>query len=196
MSTQGQFGGIYDGSWFGSYGTAAQQVNVSWAQFNSKATDTRVGWAEFNSRAADTRMGWVAFDTRARQQDGRSGYWRLFFTEMQEKALKEYEKLKGITSEPKPETKPVVKAKPKKKSSPVKAVAVSAPPVRRLPQYIRPTAPEIDYSQPIYALSLEVQRLVLSTYPQLLRLETQRVTLQEAANDADNRRRILLLLAA
>jgi hypothetical protein len=54
-----------------------------------------------------------AFDATAFQTDpcdtpsGRSGYWRLFFTQMQEEALKEYEKKTGA-----PVTKPVVPAEP------------------------------------------------------------------------------------
>jgi hypothetical protein len=131
------------------------------------------------------------------EDSARSGYWRLFFIKMQEEALRQYEGKRGIKPQEKqPEVVSKKPAKPKKPAA-VKPVAVSALPSKPKPMLVRPQQPQdIDYSQPILALSLEVQSLVLQSYPQLLQLRVREIKIQEAANDADNRRRLLLLLAA
>jgi len=69
-------------------------------------------------------------------QDGRSGYWRLFFMKMQEEALKKNDK----KAEGKPSTAPqeAVAIQPKRRIAKVQRAKPHAPTVQRIPLVVRP----------------------------------------------------------
>ena len=71
-------------------------------------------------------------------QDGRSGYWRLFYTQLQEDSLKKDEERKRDEQAKKGETqegtRETAKAKPVRSIKP-KPIKVEAPPVKRRPMY-------------------------------------------------------------
>lgn len=74
------------------------------------------------------------------RQDGRSGYWRLFFTQMQEEALKEYEKKtepKSDTGAVEPTPVEAKKAPAKKKPKRAEREVVDQPEPIELPKFRR-----------------------------------------------------------
>jgi hypothetical protein len=137
----------------------------------------------------------------APEQDGRSGYWRLFFTNLQEEALK-----------PKPETTkpqetvleqeqgqeaPARKSKAKTRKPAVVAVE-QFPEVRfkRKPIYSDAKPVVEDFPLWLAEVSLEVDQWISSYIP--LWNEHRQVIIsrkKEAANDADIRLCLLLLAA-
>ena len=153
-------------------------------------------------------MNYLHGATAVPSNDGKSGYWRLFYYNLQEEALKKDEQVKGkAEAEGKSESakkEPVV-AQPARKSKP-KRMPVQAgeaavdrpadasderPPVHQRPIYRRhESLPDI--LPFLNVLSLEFRSWVLSSEP-LVQLMLQR----KAANDAElEDDEDLLLLAA
>ena len=133
--------------------------------------------------------------------DGRSGYWRLFYTQLQEEALKKDADAKL----PKPEVTVAetvwepIKKKPKAR---VKAVEPLEP-IPELPKFKRKvvsTTPTVNEQFPefVWLMSLEIQQWYKEFQPHVLKMAENRVKINqqiEAANDADMRIRLLLLAA-
>jgi hypothetical protein len=170
-------------------------VRVSWAAFNSAATDARVGWAQFNPTATDVRVSWAQFN--ANRDTSRSGYWRLFFMQMQEEALKkpelraEVEKLAKVVDLPPIEE---AKSKPKRKKLEPLVPLETFPALKfeRKPIYSAPTPVDVGLPGWLLALQTSTEGWVLEAR----RAEEQAKKQQdEAANDSDMRLRILLLAA-
>ena len=128
-------------------------------------------------------------------QDGKSGYWRLFFTQMQEEALRQYEEKTGKKTV---KNEVAVAKKPVKKPRTIHRTREEVPdtspvvPFKLKPIYKEPEA--VDY---VWLMSMQIQTEILKFQPHLMwaRLEQVKIK-QAAANDEDMRRRLLLLLAA
>ena len=96
-----------------------------------------------------SRAAFAGATSAPEAQDGRSGYWRLFFTKMQEEALRPEEEQKPVVDQPKEAVEISVEAKPaKKKKPPVKLVPLEkyeVPNFKRKPIYSNPipTAPSL-----------------------------------------------------
>lgn len=131
--------------------------------------------------------------------DGRSGYWRLFFTQMQEEALKKdaeraTEETKDVETEQdavrKVEAAPARAKKRKKVTTKTsKAPVVPFVPLRRPPQ--EPTLYETLYRLPLYDLSaikIQTQTLV----EKVIQLDNERVKRRKKRRDEE----VFLLLAA
>lgn len=132
-------------------------------------------------------------------QDGKSGYWRLFYYQLQEAELKkENEQKQGQeTSERKVE---VTQAKP---------VAAAGKPVRQLVQletyekpdfkrkaiYTQPTKTEAQLPRVVASVDWELDTMYKEFAPRIIAWQIQEQQKVEAANDADMRIRLLLLAA-
>lgn len=109
----------------------------------------------------------ISFNGARLADEGRSGYWRLFFTNLQEEALKKRDEK---TTEP-ARQRPVVQAtQPKDKKQPKpalpkrrKKVEVEKPlpiiPFRKLPTKLEPTAFDELAKLPAIAFDLYIQQL-------------------------------------
>jgi len=131
--------------------------------------------------------------------DGRSGYWKLFFMQMQEDALKKHEEAKL------PKVAPVVAeavTRPIKKT--VKARVKEVEPF--VPELVIPkfkrkamvSAPRVNEQFPefMWLMSMEVQNWYAEFQPHIVKMAENRVKIiQQSANDADFRIRLLLLAA-
>lgn len=142
-----------------------------------------------------------AIGFREAMQTGRSGYWRLFFMQMQEDSLKkDKEKLKAVIKEAVAQAEPVaIKATSKKKQKlePLVPLEVYEKPVfRRKPIYTSPASNTDTLRQLTVASSLEIQAMYAQFVPHLVARQIKIQRQVEAANDADYRIRLLLLLAA
>jgi hypothetical protein len=129
------------------------------------------------------------------ENSARSGYWRLFFMNMQEEALKQYEEKTGKKVAKEPVVEEVVKkadVKVKKVKKPVVEEEV-IPAFKPKPIY-RP-APEESYLQAMWVLSNKVHQLVASFTSVSVLLKANQFKITQAANDADYRVRLLLLVA-
>ena len=68
-------------------------IKVSWLQFDTLANpvDVKVSWLQFDTLATpcNVKVNWLQFDTQAGtgKSEGRSGYWRLFYQQLQEEEL-------------------------------------------------------------------------------------------------------------
>ena len=142
------------------------------------------------------------------EQDGRSGYWRLFFTQMQEEALKQYDKKKAELGEALPVALKEVVEKAQPKVAPKKRVEPKPEPLfqpelelpKLKPIYRPPQAAPMPDQFPAFMLlaSVEVRQWYLDFQPHLIKMLENQVKIKQqiAANDADIRLRLLLLLAA
>jgi hypothetical protein len=123
------------------------------------------------------------------EQDGRSGYWRLFYTQLQEEALKAGEKASDhkepVVAAKKP-AKKVKKAKVKTSSDEAKEFL----PLPPIPTYT-PTAPQPNYVVDAWRIGIEIQALLAFYRPAGLQF---RYELNVAANDSDDEEEELELL--
>lgn len=132
---------------------------------------------------------------------GKSGYWRLFFTQMQEEALKQYEAKTGKSVAPvvAESTKAGIlpKRKPKRKLEPLVPLEhYELPKFNRVPT--NESKITVDEALPGWLLSVDVElQTMYSQFAPLIEQRRVKIDAQiAAANDADYRRRLLLLLAA
>ena len=144
----------------------------------------------------------ISFAGAQAADEARSGYWRLFFTQMQEDALKKRdEDEKPVTKvETSPEPHVQVKIKPRKKLEPlVPLETYEKPSFKRKPIYATQEVTQVpaDQWQSFYAISLEVDTWLSVLIPQWesRKVELLQIKKVEAVNDADYRVRLLLLAA-
>lgn len=132
----------------------------------------------------------------ANQQDGRSGYWRLFFTQMQEEALKKSEEKSEVKkSYPKvvesADGTAIVKTKvkPKKIKTPrVETESVQAPLITPLPPFKRSDV------QPDYGLvCVDITRQIELLIYQHSQIAVQYFATVNAANDESDIELLLLV---
>lgn len=122
-------------------------------------------------------------------QDGRSGYWRLFFTQLQEDSLKPDAVVAvSVDSENSPKPSPkTTKVKAKKAASKRHEIPETVPPFRPLPMFEQKPE-ETNFLSESYRLTLDL-RLMVAQFNQI-RLKF--VPLLEAANDEDDVELLLL----
>ena len=137
------------------------------------------------------------------QQDGKSGYWRLFFMNMQEEALAKRNailvpKINEESNEQVERQATPQGARKAKKRKPAVVEREEYPEVRFKRQPIYANTQPVNENFPLWVYDISMQ--VDSWYTQFKPLlETNRkviIARQTAANDADVRIRLLLLLAA
>lgn len=131
------------------------------------------------------------------EQTGRSGYWRLFFYQMQEEALRQYKEKTGKeVAEPQVVTEVVTKKPASKKIKKVKPVVVDEKPVSKpLPIYQPVKDATEDLVKSIWVISSELHVTMLQIPQYITLLNVKQVEMQQAANDAEVRVRLLLLAA-
>lgn len=132
-------------------------------------------------------------------QDAKSGYWRLFYYNMQEEALKADEQKQRETTEKREserKTEEPVQSAPAKVTAPVVRRSVQAKPVEEKPttreRPIYATAPELPLVTPLLNIISMEFRMMLQTSQPLYFAMLER----KAANDEDEEDVELLLLVA
>lgn len=145
----------------------------------------------------------TAFQTDECENDGRSGYWRLFFTKMQEEALRKKDEKEAETTQAEETVGRVApvskgngrdgkrKAPKPSQVEPQEGHVEKIPPFRPKPIYS--VTPEEKWLQFAWLTKIEVQNWLLEMRPHLIIDQLRK--LKEAANDADYRLRLLLLAA-
>ena len=138
-----------------------------------------------------------SFKMAEEADSGRSGYWKLFFYNMQEEELKKHEQKQreeapqSASQRPKKSrSKPAVKATPS-----VEQRIVPEPPSRPVKRVVVADPPELPSITPYLAvISAELRLMYQTSQPLLVRLiDQERI---KAANDEDEEDVVLLLLAA
>lgn len=126
-----------------------------------------------------------------KKQDGRSGYWRLFFTQLQEESDKsrdEQGKPSVVEIQPKPSPK-TAKEKPQKRVIRPPEVVEKAPPFRPLPMHqAKPDEPT--YLQQMWDITLELREMVASLQLSAVKFNQQ----LDARNDEDDIELLLLVI--
>ena len=193
-------------------GIAVQAASVAASQnivVQARPAPAFQGNAFFNPAFQTTQFSQSAFQQCAFSHQGfqtdecisggRSGYWRLFFTQMQEEALKQDAESKTTTERPVESTKPApekVKAKAKPKRKAVEK-AVNQPQPIEVPQFrLKPL-----YEQPnTYDALADLPPIMLTTYSvatlknqAIINLEHERLKRRKQAR---RRAAAFLLLAA
>ena len=175
-------------------GGASVDVKVSWIQFDTQAAvaDVKVNWFQFDTLATpySTVVTWLQFNTRAeQQQDGRSGYWREFFTQLQAQAL---EANKPVVEPKFEEPYRLVEQKdgsvvitfPSKKEKKINEPEIVRPPFKRVDLPERPQLPQT-------VLDAPTEFKLLIAHYNVIALQYQQVV-----NDRDEEDVELLLLVA
>ena len=131
-------------------------------------------------------------------QDGRSGYWRLFFMQMQEEALKQYEKHTNTAQTVAPiheATKKIVTTKKAKLPLLVELEEYEPPNFKRRPIYTQET--KIDEQLPMVVSRgiSDIGVMYREFSKHIIAWRSKEKQQVEAANDADMRIRLLLLAA-
>ena len=130
------------------------------------------------------------------ENEGRSGYYRLFFMKMQEEALKQYKEKTG-----KEVAEPVVTEVVAKQPAPKKVkkskpdIAVVKPVSKPLPIYKPVKDATGDLMKSLWLISSELHVTMLQIPQYITLLNAKQLEMQQAANDADVRIRLLLLAA-
>lgn len=131
-------------------------------------------------------------------QDARSGYWRLFFMQMQEEALNQYEKhastertLAPTSEEPKKTTPP----KKAKLPALVELETYEIPNFKRKPIYTQETKIEAQLPTVLSKAMLDADSMYKDFAKYIVAWKQKEKQQAEAANDADMRIRLLLLAA-
>lgn len=132
----------------------------------------------------------------------RSGYWRLFFYNMQEEALKKLDAPIEVKVSEEPNEQVERQAAPQgarkaKKRKPTVVAIERYPEVRfkRKPIYTKPTPVAENLPLWLAEVSLEFNAWLNATVPQWRKRLQEKAKVDAAANDADYRLRILLLAA-
>lgn len=124
-------------------------------------------------------------------QDGRSGYWRLFFTQLQEQSEQGEIAVDVTTVDAKPVTvksvKPVKKVRAPEKVEPT-YVEPESPPFRPLPMYQREALPH-DFTPSI----LNTQNDLTRMYVQFIKISIESKLQLDAANDEGDVELLLLV---
>jgi len=136
----------------------------------------------------------TSFDgATASAQDGRSGYWRLFFTQLQEESNKPKAAVESATSE-KVENRP--KRSPKATTIKTEKRAIRppeepeiVPPFRPLPMYER-RADEPTYLQQMWNITAELRIMVASLHQSTVKFNHE----LDVANDEDDIELLLLVM--
>lgn len=136
-------------------------------------------------------------------QDGKSGYWRLFYYQLQEAEL-EKEKLKRAQEQEKETAEGKSEATSKaatvvQNTKPVKLIPLEVYEkleFKRKAIYTQPTKIQAKLPAAVKVVDSELGRMYKEFAPRILAWQIQEQQKVEAANDADNRIRLLLLLAA
>jgi len=131
-------------------------------------------------------------------QDGRSGYWRLFFMRMQEEALRQYEKHTATERPVAPTLEEPKKPAPSKKAKPPPLVTLEtyeAPDFKRKPIYTQETKIEAKLPTVVSRLGLDTEAMYKGFAKHVAAWCEKEKQQIEAANDADMRIRFLLLAA-
>jgi hypothetical protein len=136
------------------------------------------------------------------QTDERSGYWRLFFMNMQEEALKKRDAVLVPKPNEEPDEQIEREAAPQRarKAAPRKPTVVEPeefPEVRFKRKPIYATAKPVNEKFPlwVYQISAQIDSWYASYLPLLEASQKVIIEQRAAANDADIRMRLLLLAA-
>lgn len=135
----------------------------------------------------------TAFKMAQDTDTARSGYWRLFYYNMQEEALKKDEQVKGkAETESKSESsqaKPIAQPKPKRKPEPV----VTEEPI---PHLLKPVyRGAVEQPSQEFGDLLRVLRIEFSTWQFTLPILSAKLLATQAANDEEDDIEMLLLAA-
>lgn len=137
-------------------------------------------------------------------QDGRSGYWRLFYTQLQEEALKEYDRKKQLSNTETLESGKQVTETPKVAKPPVKLEPLvkldvyETPNFKRKPIYTEPTPVAVNLPAFVAGISLELSKMYQEFAPLVRAQNIRSIEVARAKRQQRTRRRAaaFLLLAA
>jgi len=121
-------------------------------------------------------------------QDGRSGYWRLFFTQLQEQSEQPKKSVEVTSTDTKPVTVKPVKRTRVQSHTEVIDVEPESPPFRPLPMYQRK-----DLAHDFTPSILNVENDLTRMYVQFIKISIESKLQLDAANDEDDVELLLLV---